>query len=91
MSKVIIKVNSFMKTKEFTDVCNFIYNQYKERDIVIVPPYCDVYVVDGNPEIKIEKSDSNSESRCCGTCKYKDTCTNESFCFGNDWEAKENG
>lgn len=55
MSKVIIRVNSFMKTKEFTDICNFIYDQYKEKGIVIVPAYCEVYMVDGNPEIKVEK------------------------------------
>ena len=33
-----------------------------------------------------------NSDKSCGTCKYKDTCTNESFCFGSDWEEdKESG
>jgi len=32
-----------------------------------------------------------NSDKTCGTCKYKDTCTNESFCFGNYWEKNENG
>lgn len=56
MAKVIIKANMFMKPKELEDLYKFIYDQYRNKDIILVPSYCDVYVVDGDPKLKVEKT-----------------------------------
>lgn len=61
MSKIIIKLNAFLNTKEMTNVYNFIYDQYQKRDIIFVPNYCDVYVADGDSELKIEKFDAKPD------------------------------
>lgn len=61
MSKVFIKFNVFMNAKDTIKVYNFIYDQYKEKDIIFVPSYCDVYVADGDPELKTEKFDTKPD------------------------------
>lgn len=50
-----------MKAKEFSDISNFILEQYAKGDVIIVPVYCDVYIVDGDSEIKIEKADKEND------------------------------
>lgn len=67
MGKVIIKPIIHISDKGLNDLYKLISDQYKENDIIVVPYYCDVYVVDGNPELKIEKSSAD-----CMYCKYSD-------------------
>ncbi len=49
---------------------------------------CEFYIAVNSLE---ETGKSEVSSVSCDTCKHKETCTNESFCFGNDWEDNDNG
>ena len=69
MGKIIIKANINMKPKELEDLYKFIYDQYKNRDIILVPFYCDVYVVDGKPELKWEAKDKDCTNCVHGQCE----------------------
>lgn len=55
MAKVIIKPIINLPDKGLNDLHKLINDQYKQNDVVIVPYYCEVYVVDGNPEIEVKK------------------------------------
>lgn len=102
MAKAIVRINAFLGKKETKEVYNLIYDQVKSGlEVIIVPAYCDVYVLDGEDiEIqKEEKSETNWEKLAktyCATCKYcihEGKCSNPKKCTDFDqWEeAKDDG
>lgn len=68
MSKVIIKPIIHLPDKSLNDFYKFINDQYQKNDVVIVPYYCEVYVVDGNPELKVEEPVDHLENPTAKTC-----------------------
>lgn len=52
---LVVKVNMFLKPKEFDSLCNYIRESSK-TGVVILPPYCDAQVVSDNLEIRVEKA-----------------------------------
>lgn len=103
MAKAIVRINAFLGKKETKEVYNLIYDQVKAGlEIIIVPAYCDVYVLDGE-DIEVQKEEKNDgetnyeklAGKYCATCKYHygdcaceigGACTNY-----NRWEAKDDG
>lgn len=92
MAKAIVKINAFLDKKQTDEVYKSIYNQLKAGlDIIIVPAYCDVYILDG-ADVEMQKD----EKKECTSCKHYmirpfDTppC---GWCNDHDkWEAKDNG
>lgn len=76
MAKAIIKLNIHLPEKQFSEFVKTINNQLK-NDIIYVPYFCEVYVIDGDPELKVENR--------CDMCKCRskweakdDTVTNTS-------------
>lgn len=86
MSKAIIKLNIHLPDEQFYDFVKMVNNQLK-NDIVYVPYYCSVYMIDGSTDIKVEKSDEMN----CHTCKHGDRYPNCPGCGENfnKWEAKD--
>lgn len=63
MTKVIIKPTIHLSEKGMNDLFNLINDQYQKKDVVVVPYFCEVYVVDGNPELKSDsKIDFNDKA-----------------------------
>ena len=55
MAKAIIKLNIHLPEKQFSEFVKTVNNQLK-NDIIYVPYFCEVYVIDGDPDIKVEKT-----------------------------------
>ena len=100
MAKAIVKINAFLDKKQANEVYNSIYSQVKAGlEVIIVPAYCDVYVLNG-AEIEIQKKDrysGKSVEKVCSTCKHAVPMDAAHECpYLNDchhyehWEAKEN-
>lgn len=50
---LVVKVNMFLKPKEFDSLYNYIRESSK-TGVVILPPYCDAQVVPDNIEIQVK-------------------------------------
>ena len=89
MVKAIVKINAFLNEKQTKDVYNLIYNQVKAGlEVITVPPYCDVYVLDG-VDVEIQE-----EEKSCSTCRYSGFCKDGyEPCYKckdySRWEAKD--
>ena len=46
---LVVKVNMFLKPREFDNLCNYIRESSK-TGVVILPPYCDAQIVPDNIE-----------------------------------------
>ena len=69
MAKAIVKVNAFLDKKQTKEVYDSIYGQVKAGlDVIIVPAYCDVYILDG-ADIELQE-----EEKSCSTCRYSGFC-----------------
>lgn len=102
MAKVIIKPKVYLPDESFKSFINMINDQLK-NDIIYVPYYCDVYIIDGDVEIQKDvKIETASENKECSNCKYEKKSSIEKPCrycchniingHGPDkWEAKDNG
>ena len=63
MAKVIIKPAIHLSDKDLKYLYNLINDQYQKNDVVIVPYYCEVYVVDG-ADIEIQKNEQSEGNKC---------------------------
>lgn len=53
MGKVIIQCNSFMKVDDFNRLKEDMMKEYKERDVLVLPAYCELKAVLDAEEIEI--------------------------------------
>lgn len=103
MVKAIVRINAFLDEKQMKITYNLIYDQLKAGfEIITVPSYCDVYIIDGG-DIEIQKDakiETASEKKECSNCKYDEKRAIEQPCRycchniidgrGTDkWEAKD--
>lgn len=73
MAKAIVRINAFLNKKQIEEVYNMIYNQLKAGfDVITVPSYCDVYVLDG-ADVEVQKKEKmhTPGKKSCSTCKYE--------------------
>ena len=101
MAKAIIRINAFLDRKLTREVYNLIHDQAKDgSEVIIVPAYCDVYVLDD--DVKVEFQKKESEGNKCGSCKHLLVEPFDQPCIGccynginisglDKWEAKDNG
>ena len=61
MAKAIVKINAFLNAEQTKRVYNSIYDQLKAGlEVIIVPSYCDVYILDG-ADIEVKKGEKSKE------------------------------
>lgn len=82
MVKAIVRINAFLNEKQTKDVYNLIYDQLKAGlEVITVPSYCDVYILNLNGEDVEVHSSSNKKT--CKNCKfYYRHCNGRGQCFG---------
>lgn len=62
MVKAIVRINAFLDKKQTQEVFNLIYNQVKAgSEVIIVPAYCDVYVIDGDVKVESQKEEAKDD------------------------------
>ena len=53
MGKVIIQCNSFMKVDDFNRLKENMIEEFKEKDVLVLPAYCELKAVLDADEIEI--------------------------------------
>lgn len=51
---LVIKVNTFCRSRELNDIRRYILSQVENSNVVVLPAYCEAQIVPDDMEIQVE-------------------------------------